>query len=79
MTDILGILVGCAFLVIMIVGGALCRREEIRDWNGGCCGCGLPWRSFDVSSQGCRGYKCDNPFHVPRVFWITYDVDRRPE
>lgn len=44
-------------------------RSEKKNWNGGMCTtCKAPWRSFDIDSQGVRGYKCGNGHYI----WISW-------
>lgn len=64
------IYVGIAILLIMAVGMFVAYRLEKSDWNNGACSCEKGWwRSFDMDSQGGRGYKCT---HCRKVIWITY-------
>jgi hypothetical protein len=71
--------IGVAIICFMVAGGLWCRREEQRIWNNGLCNCGEPWLSFDVSSQGCRGYTCRSPMHVHAPYmWITYPGVDKP-
>ncbi len=66
--DIIGILFGLSILLLMVIGGGLTWRQEIRTWNAGMCAKnGLPWVHFDNSSQGCRGYVAGDIYT-----WITY-------
>ena len=60
-----------AITVFAVFVGAMvtARSLEKRDWNGGACRCGAAWLSFDVDSQGGRGYRCRG---CRRVIWITY-------
>ena len=45
-------------------------RHEKKLWNNGWCPqCNNIWRSFDMDSQGGRGYRCDCPH---RHIWISY-------
>jgi len=54
--------------------GYLGIRDETDEWNGGT-HCDEPWIPFDISSQGCRGYRCDI---CGKYIWITYPwIDRR--
>jgi hypothetical protein len=57
------------FALLMITG----LISEIRIWNNGICKkTGEPWVSFDVDSQGGRGYSSGD-----QTCWISYPgVDR---
>ena len=61
-------------MLTLLVGGAIWAwRQDDRDWNGGACHeCGDWWESFDMDSQGGRGYRCG----CGRSIWISYPVDR---
>lgn len=64
----IGIILGCVFLGVMIIGGFRARAWEKREWNGGVCADnGLRWEQFDTDSQGGRGYKAG-----ARYTWISY-------
>lgn len=63
---------------MMISGGIWQRNNEKRDWNDGICkDTGMPWKSFDVDSQGGRGYKSIN-YNGGKTYWIwiSYGVDK---
>jgi len=64
MTVFLTVLLVLALLVFPV--GYICER---RLWNKGKCICGSKWESFDVDSQGCRGYKCRK---CDRTIWISH-------
>ena len=66
---------GVGVLVFMLCGIVWARGHEKKEWNGGICtACpGSRVVQFDTSSQGCRGYRCDE---CQRRFWISYGVDR---
>ena len=60
------------FVALLIAGCALAYRHEKILWNHGICAeYNEPWLSFDMDSQGGRGYKCRD-----RVIWISWPVDR---
>lgn len=63
------------WILIMLVGVLSCIRHERREWNDGISRkSGLPWRRFDTSSQGDRGYTDDQGNYC----WVSYDsVDKR--
>lgn len=64
-------LLGIGFFLVIAVGGFLARQSEKKQWNNGICAkSGRPWRRFDTSSQGCRGYTDGDNY-----CWITYSVD----
>ena len=69
------VLIGLSIIGLLLVGGWWARVLEKREWNEGSCDrCGYPWKSFDMDSQGGRGYKCV----CVRRIWISYPgVDRR--
>jgi len=52
------------------------RRSECRAFNHGYCHqCGSPLQSFDMDSQGGRGYKCRSCPNY--TIWVSYpNVDR---
>lgn len=69
-----GVVVALAFgLVVAIYAASFyVVRIERRNWNNGFCGrCYTPWTSFDVDSQGGRGYKCSG-CAATRMIWISY-------
>jgi len=74
MEQILGIGTGVVLLTFMGAGMFWCWRHEIKEWNGGRCRkCGDRFYSFDMSSQGDRGYRCALGHYI----WISYPgVDR---
>lgn len=66
---------GVALLAGILCAMAWARSHEKKEWNGGICtACpGSPMVHFDNTSQGCRGYRCDNCL---RRIWISFGVDR---
>ena len=65
---------GIVILVLMFAGGLWQRNNEKRDYNKGFCPhCLTIWQSFDMDSQGGRGYKCE--CKPRRYIWISYGVD----
>lgn len=61
------------FLAAYLVLGALGYWWERCEWNGGICAkSNKPWKRFDVSSDGARGYTDGEGNYA----WITYNVDR---
>ena len=73
--ETLSILFGVGILAFMLCGMALTRGYEKKEWNGGICtACpGSKMVYFDTTSQGCRGYRCDE---CHRRIWISYGVDK---
>lgn len=71
----IGFWFGVAVLTFMLGGMFWARVREKEDWNGGVCtACpGSRVVHFDTSSQGCRGYRCNE---CQRRFWISYRVDK---
>ena len=68
----IGIYLGIFVLVVMFIGGQWQRGYEKRKWNNGICPeCHSIWESFDMDSQGGRGYKCACANYI----WISYAVD----
>jgi hypothetical protein len=64
---IFGPLVG----IVMIAGMIWQYRYERRQWNNGTCvNCRTPWRSFDMDSQGGRGYKCETRCSYVWISWL---------
>jgi hypothetical protein len=52
-------------VTVGLIDGFLSERRE---WNNGICrDTGNPWRRFDRSSQGCRGYKSG-----AHTLWVSY-------
>ena len=72
----LGFYFGIGVLIFMFVGAIMQRSHEKQLWNSGLCAKGHKWASFDVDSQGGRGYVCRvcNPPYGKRI-WISYRVD----
>jgi len=67
-----GLIIGCAILMIMTIGGIWCRSYEKKLWDDGTCkDNGLPWKLFDYDSHGDHGYKAGD-IHC----WISYRVDK---
>lgn len=69
------IVLAFGILLLVMVPIAVIREyhRQKRDWNQGfCADCSECWRSFDIDSQGGRGYKCGC-----RHIWIDYPVDRK--
>jgi hypothetical protein len=65
--------IAIAIGITFFLGCRNTRRWEIKNWNGGISAkTGIPWRLFDHSSQGCRGYT-DGENYI----WISYKVDKR--
>ncbi len=57
---------------LLLVVGPLCQRHhEKKMWNNGICRSnGEKWISFDMDSQGGRGYRAADYY-----CWISYNVD----
>ena len=62
---------GVGVLLFMFCGMLWARGWEKKEWNGGfCTECpGSKVVYFDSTSQGCRGYRCDE---CQRRIWISY-------
>ena len=69
---VLAIIITVSDLAIFLLAGWLAKISEAKGWNGGYCKeCGHRWETFDMDSQGGRGYICkDHHF-----FWASYKVD----
>ncbi len=62
-------------VALLVAGGFWARSSEKKAWNNGICAeCHTPWKSFDLDSQGGRGYKCGCGGH--HTVWISYAVDK---
>jgi len=69
--DVIGVVVGFGVMGFMIAGAVWQCFNERRDWNDGICPrCLTPWRSFDVDSQGGRGYNCETRCSSIWVSWL---------
>lgn len=66
---------GVGLIGLIVCGMVWARGREKKEWNGGICTeCpGSKVVYFDSTSQGCRGYRCDE---CQRRFWISYGVDK---
>lgn len=65
------ILVLIGLLVLLVVPPYFQYRWEKRQWNDGTCPkCGTPWRSFDMDSQGGRGYNCETRCSSMWISWL---------
>lgn len=66
--------IGIILLAVMLFGGLFSYRTEKKLWNNGISAkSGIPWKSFDMNSQGGRGYT-DGIDYI----WISYSwVDNR--
>ena len=66
---------GIGILLVMLFGILWARGHEKKEWNGGTCTVcpNSPMVWFDNTSQGCRGYRCDE---CQRRIWISYGVDK---
>ena len=63
--------IGILIILLMLIGGLWACRLERHQWNNGTCrDNGLPWKRFDTSSQGCRGYTAGDKY-----LWISWPVD----
>lgn len=59
---------GLVILALMFLGMRWGYKSEKKLWNDGICKeTGEPWVSFDVDSQGGRGYKSGG-----HTIWISY-------
>lgn len=68
-------LLGLAFLLPILIGIGLARRDERRAWNGGRCPkCKTRWRPYRTDERG-RGYECPR---CDKIIWITFHVDQEP-
>ena len=74
MSNIWVCVISGAVLTFILVAGVWAWRREVHDWNGGRCRqCGDRLYSFDMDSQGGRGYRCA----IGHYLWISYPgVDR---
>ncbi len=74
--ETVGAAFGLLIIAVMAVGGIIVRHDEKRIWNGGFhAKCWGPWVSFDVDSQGGRGYNCAT---CGKSMWVSYGVDKKP-
>ena len=74
MITIIGILICLVILLVMVVGMAVTRNHEKKEYNDGICPkCGGKFKLFDYDSQGGRGYHCDK---CGRFVWVSYNVDK---
>jgi len=65
--------IGYSLMALLIIGGFVGWRLEVRDWNGGYCRCGNKWEYFDTNSQGGRGYKCRDCGAYVWISWPRVD------
>ena len=57
-----------SIILLFIIIGYFSRRHEIKVWNNGVCAKNMiPWKKFDMTSQGGRGYNAGDEY-----CWITY-------
>ena len=71
---VISVCIGLVWLVLFYTLFIYGRWSDAKAWNGGICpSCGNQWESFDMDSQGGRGYKCECGSGV----WISYAVDVR--
>ena len=69
--QIISILIPILAVLLFVCGGRWAYRREERDYNDGFCPkCLTVWRSFDMDSQGGRGYHCE--CKPARYIWISY-------
>lgn len=62
------------FVLIFDTGILFARNRESKDWNNGISPyTNKPWVSFDMDSQGGRGYRDENG----NTIWISYNVDKK--
>lgn len=74
MITIIGISICLLILLVIIVGMAVTRNHEKKEYNNGICTkCGGNLRYFDSDSQGGRGYNCDK---CNNFVWVSYNVDK---
>ena len=68
-------LLPAVIILVGLFGGAfIARHYEKRDWNNGFCRkTGQPWKSFDMDSQGGRGYTDGQGNYT----WVSYNVDKK--
>lgn len=63
-------------LIVMVVGGVASYFSEKKVVRAG--HCGLPWRSFDMASDGSIGLKCQKcGTYGPWVSWYTKSICTR--
>lgn len=68
--------VAVTFVLILVVGVFAGYWRERTAWNGGRCRmCAGEWKSFDMDSQGGRGYSCPCGKHL----WVSWPIDGRWE
>lgn len=67
-------IIAAIFFTFVVMGMGAAWLQELKEWNGGICSkTGNPWKYFDTTSQGCRGYQSGS-FYV----WISYPfVDKK--
>ena len=69
--DIINAIIDGGVLVFIVLVSTVGISADALDWNHGVCKKnGLPWKSFDMDSQGGRGYNAGD-----ETIWISWPVD----
>ena len=74
--NVLWLVPGVVFFMVVLVGRWIIRCREKRLWNNGVCAVsGMPWVKRDANSQGGRLYRDMAGNHL----WASYNMDRIKE